>query len=84
MTFPSDPAAMKQTLSIVTTRANLPFERIHNTRKRMPVMLRQEDEARWLEDHLDTSSSEAMNPYLPEFKVLHDLAETCLMAVSVN
>jgi hypothetical protein len=29
-------------------------------------------------------TSEAMNPYLPEFKTLHDLAERCLIAVSVN
>jgi hypothetical protein len=33
---------------------------------------------------LDTCSSEAMNPYLPEFKVLHELAETCLVAASTN
>ena len=32
----------------------------------------------------DIGSSEAMNPYLPEFKTLHDLAESCLVAVSVN
>jgi len=51
MAFPSHPAAMKETLSIVTTRVNLLLERIQNTRNRMPVMLRQEDEARWLEEH---------------------------------
>jgi len=33
---------------------------------------------------VDTCSSEAMNPYLPEFKVLHDLAERRLVAASVN
>jgi len=33
---------------------------------------------------LDTCPSEAMNPYLPEFKVLHDLAERCLVATSTN
>ena len=57
MAFPSDPAAMKETLSIITTRANLLLERIHNTRKGMPVMLRQEDEARRLEEHLDAETS---------------------------
>ena len=50
MTFPSDPAAMRETPSTITTGANLLLERIHNTRKRMPVMLRQEDEVRWLEE----------------------------------
>ena len=34
--------------------------------------------------HVDTGSSDAMNPYLPQFKVLHDLAESCLVAVSVD
>ncbi len=57
MAFPSHPAAMKETLSIVTTRVNLLLERIQNTRNRMPVMLRQEDEARWLEEHPDAETS---------------------------
>ena len=57
MTFPSDSAAMKRTLSIIATRANLPLERFHNTRKGMPVMLRQEDEGRCLEEHLDAETS---------------------------
>jgi putative SOS response-associated peptidase YedK len=48
---------MEETLSIITTRANLLLERIHNTRKRMLVMLRQEDEARRLEEHLDAETS---------------------------
>ena len=48
---------MKETLSIVTTRVNLLLERIQNTRNRMPVMLRQEDEARWLEEHPDAETS---------------------------
>jgi hypothetical protein len=33
---------------------------------------------------VDTCSSEAKNPYLPEFKVLHDLAERRFVAGSVN
>ncbi len=57
MAFPYDPAAMKETLSVITTRANLILERIHNTRKRSPAMLRQEDEARCLEEHLDAETS---------------------------
>ena len=38
----------RNTFSIITTRANSLMERIHNTRKRMPVILRREDEQRWL------------------------------------
>jgi putative SOS response-associated peptidase YedK len=46
-----------ETFSIVTTKANLLLQKIHNTRKRMPVILTKEDEAVWLDnktgiDHL--------------------------------
>ena len=33
---------------------------------------------------VDTSSLQDMNPRLPEFKALHDLAERCLVAASTN
>ena len=42
-----------RTFSIMTTGANELLAQIHNTRKRMPVILKQEDEARWLSDGLD-------------------------------
>jgi putative SOS response-associated peptidase YedK len=55
---------MKETFSIITTRANSLLERIHNTRKRMPVILRQEDEAKWLEKALDkTAIDSLLEPY---------------------
>jgi putative SOS response-associated peptidase YedK len=38
-----------RTFSIITTRANALLERIHKTKKRMPVILARPDEARWLE-----------------------------------
>ena len=37
-----------------------------------------------ISSHLDTCPSEAMSPYLPEFRTLHDLAERCLVVVSIN
>ena len=55
---------MKETFSIITTRANPLLERIHNTRKRMPVILRQEDETKWLEKDLDkTTIDSLLEPY---------------------
>jgi len=42
------------TFSIITTRANPLLEKIHNTKKRMPVILREDDEKRWLSDDLST------------------------------
>lgn len=39
---------MLNTCSIITTRANPLLEKIHNTKKRMPVILREEKEKEWL------------------------------------
>lgn len=50
----------KNTFSIITTRANPLLERIHNTRKRMPVILKQEDERKWLNDDLDSGEVDTM------------------------
>jgi len=55
---------VKDTFSIITTRANPLLERIHNTRKRMPVILRQADEGKWLEKDLDKASIDSLlEPY---------------------
>ncbi len=44
----------KNTFSIITTSANPLIEKIHNTKKRMPVILKEEDESRWLSEIGDT------------------------------
>ena len=55
---------VKETFSIITTRANPLLARIHNTRLRMPVILRQADEKRWLEKNLDkTAIDSLLEPY---------------------
>jgi putative SOS response-associated peptidase YedK len=46
--------AVKRTFSVVTTEASPLMARIHNTKKRMPVILRPQDERRWLEKGLST------------------------------
>jgi putative SOS response-associated peptidase YedK len=55
---------LEETFSIITTRANPLLEQIHNTRKRMPVILRQVDESKWLEKGLDrTVIDSLLEPY---------------------
>ena len=39
-----------KTFSIITTQANPLLAEIHNTKRRMPVILRPQDERRWLSD----------------------------------
>lgn len=40
---------IRKTYTIVTTEANLLMTEIHNVKKRMPVILKPEDEQKWLE-----------------------------------
>jgi putative SOS response-associated peptidase YedK len=55
---------LKETFSIITTRANSLLEHIHNTKKRMPVILRQADERKWLGKDLDRSVIDSLlEPY---------------------
>jgi len=55
---------VKNTFSIITTTANPLLERIHNTRKRMPVILKQEDEKKYLDKSLDANEIDAfLKPY---------------------
>ena len=41
-----------QTFSVITTEANSLMAQIHNTKKRMPVILSKENEVRWLDNTL--------------------------------
>ncbi|MBN2098073.1 MAG: SOS response-associated peptidase [Dehalococcoidia bacterium] len=55
---------VKDTFSVITTKANPLLERIHNTRKRMPVILRQADEREWLDKNLDRAAIDSLlEPY---------------------
>ena len=53
-----------ETFSIVTTKANHLLEKIHNTRKRMPVILKRENEKLWLDKEASKHELQAiMTPY---------------------
>jgi putative SOS response-associated peptidase YedK len=53
-------AVVEMTFSIITTRANPLLEQIHNTRKRMPVILETDDEGRWLDKNLSTEGIDSL------------------------
>lgn len=45
------------TFTIITTQANPLMEVIHNTKKRMPVILHEKDEQAWIDESLSTEKS---------------------------
>lgn len=55
---------IRNTFSILTTPANPLMEKIHNLKKRMPLILKQEDEQKWIEPSLTTEQiKELIKPY---------------------
>jgi len=52
-----------KTFSIITTQANPLLAKIHNTKKRMPVILRPEHERRWLSDIPTDEAVGLLAPY---------------------
>ena len=61
----TDPESERiHTFSIITTRANSLLEKIHNAKKRMPVILPPEKEKLWLQDWLDKETAQSiLQPY---------------------
>lgn len=51
------------TFTIVTTRANPMLEIIHNLKKRMPVILSDDDQKRWLDLNFDPSRCGLFEPF---------------------
>ena len=52
------------TFTIITTRANPMMEEIHNTKKRMPVILSRKDEETWIDPELQVDKSLSyLKPY---------------------
>lgn len=48
------------TFTIITTHANPMMEKIHNTKKRMPVILSQQDESAWIDRSLSIDKTLSM------------------------
>ncbi len=55
---------VKNTFSIITTQANPLVEKIHNIKKRMPLIIKKDDEPKWTDPGLDKSQVKALiKPY---------------------
>jgi putative SOS response-associated peptidase YedK len=48
------------TFSIIATEANPLLARIHNTKKRMPVILKQDNEKKWIQNDLEINDIVSM------------------------
>ncbi|UCC17206.1 MAG: SOS response-associated peptidase [Dehalococcoidales bacterium] len=73
-----------KTCSIITTTANTLLEKVHNTRKRMPVILKKEYEKNWLEDGLsDDDIIPMLLPYEADAMTAYPVPKT-LNKLGVN
>ncbi len=57
---------IRNTYSVITTEANPLLEKIHNKKKRMPAILRRDDEKRWLSKDIGQDEIESMLEPYPE------------------
>jgi len=71
-----DTGEIIKTYSILTTPANTLMEKIHNTKKRMPVILRRDTERQWLDQSLIKDEIvNLMQPYDDEFMEAHTISK---------
>jgi len=67
---------LNNTVSIITTRANPLMEKIHNSKKRMPVVLTKENEADWISQDNDvTSLRELLVPINEKVLAAHTIGQ---------
>jgi len=79
--FDDKTGATLHTFTIVTTEANRIMAEIHNTKKRMPLILRPEDEAVWLKPPLATKSWKEIALGLPSNALLVQPANAALLKI---
>ena len=66
-----------KTCSVITTTANSLLEKVHNTRKRMPVILKKEQETKWLQDGLTEEKIKTMLlPFDANQMTAHPISKT--------
>ena len=61
---------IKNTFSIITTPANPLMEKIHNLKKRMPLILSCDDEMKWIDPALKTDQIKELIKPFPEHKMM--------------
>ena len=64
-----------KTFSIITTQANSLLAIIHNTKRRMPVIFRPEDERKWLSDIPLDEVVGLLTPYDEKAMVAHTVSK---------
>jgi putative SOS response-associated peptidase YedK len=69
-----DTGEVLNTFTIITTRANPMMELIHNTMKRMPVILSADNEQRWLDIRTEPVNSGIFEPF-PEEQMYSELVK---------
>ena len=71
-----DTGEILKTFSIITCDANPLLAKIHNTKKRMPVILDKQDEAKWLDSDLDKDQIEKfLKPYKEKDLTAHTISK---------
>lgn len=65
-----DTGEQLNTFSVITTRANPLMEKIHNTKKRMPVILDAKKEKRWIDPVLNKEEAQALMLPFPEKEMI--------------
>lgn len=67
---------IKNTFSILTTAANPFMEKIHNIKKRMPLIISREDEAQWIDENLIKEQIiELIKPYPESDMTAHTITQ---------
>ncbi|MBK8144976.1 MAG: SOS response-associated peptidase [Bacteroidetes bacterium] len=65
----------KSSFALITTSANSCLEKIHNTKKRMPLIVHKSDEGKWLDNNLtETEIKRMMTPYPSEEILFHTVS----------
>ena len=64
------------TFSIITTHANPMLEKIHNLKKRMPVILKREDEERWIDPKITKEEvNQLIKPFDESLMTAHSISK---------
>jgi putative SOS response-associated peptidase YedK len=68
---------LHHTFSILTTPANPLMEKIHNVKKRMPLIIAKEDEKKWVDPNISIDEIKSMiKPYNESDMTAHSISQT--------
>ncbi|HLP49323.1 MAG TPA: SOS response-associated peptidase [Chitinophagales bacterium] len=70
-----DSGELKETFSIITVPANEMMEVIHNSKKRMPLIISETDHFAWLNTEFPDRIKQLMAPYPSKFMIAHPISK---------